>query len=270
MIDGFLVKKLVSVLVHLIPGALILMLIGLIARCRVPRLSNLITVALCVALTAASSPVVSNYFISNLESRFPVLQTAPEDTSLILVLGAGHNYAEDRPSNSLLTATALSRIVEGARLWKTRPDARLAVSGAHFGSPVSHAQVMKDMAIQLGVDGDKIITFDNTLDTADEISKAMETLQKNITPAARDSEIINKPENLPGGRLLVVSSASHLPRAAKMLDYTGTLYSVAPTDFLADNYPWYLLNGGALANLDRSFHEWVGMAWLWLVHRVSR
>ena len=250
MIDGFLVKKLVSVVFHLIPGMLLLLLMSLLLRRWLPRLSFFFSVLLCLLLIAASMPQVSNYFVAKLEDQYPVLQVIPADTALILVLGFGQTYTEDRPVNSVLSPVALSRLVEAVRLWKTRPEVTLVVSGASPGT-FSHAELMQNMAIELGVPAEKILRFDQTVDSEAEIKLAIQTLKKSQADDA------SKPMEK---RLVVVSSATHLPRAALLLEHHEVLYSLAPTDFLVSTTRW-LPSVFSLLSLDRAFHEWVGMAW---------
>lgn len=252
MLDGFLLKKLSSVFVHVIPGIPILVLVLLLSRRLWPRFSYAFSILLVSVLIALSSPLVSNYFVSKLESHYPVLSNAPNDTKLILVLGWGHNEAPNRPPNSILAAGALSRLTEGVRLWQTQPDAVLAVSGAGLYGDISHAQAMKHMALVSGVPEASIITFDTSRDTAEEIESAVSYIKNNST---RDRQ-----------RLVIVSSATHLPRAALMIDDKGIAYSMAPTDFLVGNSPWYRAGSDSVYYFDRALHEWVGMLW----HRLSR
>jgi len=64
------------------------------------------------------------------------------------------------------------------------------------------------------------VRFDNTFDTEAEIIEAMKVIEVQSHK-----------------RLVVVSSASHLPRAALLLDYREARYSMAPTDFMVyDNF----------------------------------
>lgn len=253
MIDGFLLKKLLSLFVHVIPGVPILLLIALLCRRWLPTLSHALSIALTVVLIALSIPTVSNYFVTRLENQYPPLSEAPVDTGLILVLGYGHNDADDRSPNSVLTAGALSRIMEGVRLWQTRPESTLVVSGAGFPGKMSHAQAMKNMALAAGVPDNSILTFDHTRDTAEEIKSAAIVIEQRTAANNKD-------------RLVVVSSATHLPRAALMLKDHEVIYTMAPTDYLAGDAPWYWASSFALNNFDRALHEWVGMLW----HRLSK
>ena len=183
---------------------------------------------------------------------------APADTALILVLGFGHNYAPGRPPNSVLTAGALSRLTEGVRLWRTQQESTLAVSGAGLSQTISHAQAMKNMALVLGVPEKKIIMFEDTRDTADEIRTAVVSF--------------DKPDFTEQGRLVVVSSATHLSRVALMLkglmsEGENVVYTLAPTDYLAaDKATWYGAGSSALYRFDRAVHEWVGMLWYQIRH----
>ena len=134
MIDGFLLKKFVSVFVHFIPGVPLLLLCSLLLRRWLPRVSIFLSLFFCAILVAGSFPSVTNTFVRQLEDRYPVLQRVPDDTGLILVLGYGHVIADDKPINTLLFPVALARLTEGVRLWKTGPaenqELKLAVSGA--------------------------------------------------------------------------------------------------------------------------------------------
>lgn len=251
MVDGFLIKKLLSVFVHVIPGVPLLLLVSLLCRRWWPRLCSLVSMVLVVFLLAVSIPAVSNHFVARLEQTFPPLQELPADTALTLVLGYGHHEAQGRPPNSVLAAGALSRLVEGVRLWQTAPATTLALSGAGLYGTISHAKAMKDAAVALGVPAERLITFDQTRDTADEIDAATAWINRH-SPNDR--------------RLVVVSSATHLPRAALMLDNKRQPYAMAPTDFLAGYSPWYRASSTYLNQFDRAVHEWVGMLWYHLRH----
>ncbi len=263
MIDGFLIKKLVSVFTHIVPGAFLLLaallFICMVGSKQLTRLCAAAAFALVIALTVLSFPPVSNFFVSKLEFRYPVLPKAPEDTALILVLGNGHIYKDDAPNNSLLMATALSRVTEGVRLWKTQPNAYLALSGTPFQSPISHAEAQRRWASELGVPDEKIILFDHTRDTEAEVLSAVQALDIETRTDLRT--VSGDRMTTEGSRVVVTSSAIHLPRTALMLERHGATFSMAPTDFLVLEAPWYRPDIYFLSNMDRSMHEWIGMLW---------
>jgi uncharacterized SAM-binding protein YcdF (DUF218 family) len=77
------------------------------------------------------------------------------------------------------------------------------------------------------------------------------------------------PDETIATRLVVTSSATHLPRAAGILEGRSAVYSMAPTDFVTADVSWFRSHSSFLSNMDRALHEWVGMAWYrlrqWLV-----
>lgn len=248
--DAFLVKKLVSNLVHVIPGLLILMLLALLFSSRYPRTCRSVMCLTVCALLAFASPPVSNSLVSYLENQHPVVQTLPADTHSILVLGAGHSWAQDRPPNSMLSATALSRITEGVRLWKQSPNTTLVTSGAKFHSVIAHAEVAANMALASGVAANKIVRFTDTLDTAQEVMQLVAHVNENPVEGKT--------------RIVIVSSATHLPRAALMTSQFDIPYTLAPADFIYKESPWYRFGAKSVDNADRAFHEVIGMLWHWL------
>ena len=264
MVDTFLLKKLVSVFTQIIPGGLIILLAALILQSRWPRAGRSVAIGTCCLLLLGSMPAVSNYFISKLEVQYPVLQEAPADTAMILVLGGGHLYKHGRPANSILSATALSRLTEGVRLWKSRPESYLVLSGAKFRSEISHASAMRQMATKLGVPNEKILLLEQTRDTEEEIEAALKMADELLQTGA-----FRLPDETIATRLVVTSSATHLPRAAGILEGRSAVYSMAPTDFVTADVSWFRSHSSFLSNMDRALHEWVGMAWYrlrqWLV-----
>jgi len=248
---AFLLKKLVSNLVHLIPGVLLLMLFALLFSRRFPKTCHsIIFLSVCVLLATASPPV-SNTLVSYLEDQHPVVQTVPEDTHSILVLGSGHTWAQDRPPNSVLSAAALSRVSEGVRLWKQSTDTTLVTSGAKFESVIAHADVAANMALAAGVSAGKIVRFTDTLDTAQEIKQLIEHVRENPVEGKT--------------RIVIVSSATHLPRAALMMSQFDIPYTLAPADFIYSESPWHRMGAESIHSADRAIHEFFGMLW----HRLA-
>lgn len=244
--DAFVLKKILSNVVHLIPGAFLALLFCIALLGRWPRLARSGLLVITLGLLALSSPPVTNRVIGSLERQYPVVSVLPEDTELVLVLGSGHHWTADRPPNSILMAAALSRVSEGARLWATRPQVNLMTSGARFRSEISHARAMGNMALALGVDEARLVLSAEARDTEDEIEAARQWMQEHASST---------------GRLVVVSSAMHLPRAAKLLSEQSFAYTMAPTDFRTLDAPWYRFNSLHLSDVDWALHEYVGMLW---------
>jgi len=249
-IDAFAIKKIVSLLVHLIPGVPLAMLFALLTLNWLPKLSRTCLWCCTTVLLLLSSPFSSNLLVENLELRFQPLVKAPEDTRLILVLGSGHLYRSDRPDNSILSAVALSRLTEGIRLWKSHTDAILVTSGAQAITRTSSAEFSRSFAIEQGVPADQIREFDQVRDTEEEISMA--------------ADLLAKESDSSGSRLVIVSSATHLARAEQIVLPYEVTYTMAPTDYLESDAPWYRLDAENINKADRAIHEYMGMLWNWI------
>ena len=250
--DVQLIKLLVSQAVHLIPAVPLLMLLCVISSRLWPLVTRRLLTLLLLLLLACSSPAISNLLVDSLEKRTAPLIEVPTDSRLILVLGAGHYYNPARPANSIVSAAALARVTEAARLWHTRSEAVLITSGRSSHSPVSHARAMADVAIDQGVPPSNIELLEEPVNTEQEIDAA--------------ARLFNTRYPSGDGRIVIVSSATHLPRAAQLLKPYNIKYTLAPTDFLLSTSPWYRLSAGHLWNSDRVIHEYIGMLWNWLRH----
>lgn len=248
--DAFILKKIVSLFVHLVPGVPLLMILALLLMNWVPRLSRRCLWSCALVLLLFSSPFSSNVLVNGLETRYQTLQNAPDDTRIILVLASGHFYRPDRPDNSVLSAVALSRVMEGIRLWKTNRDAILVTSGGQSTNQNSGAEFAKSLAIEYGVPSNQIRKLEQVRDTDDEILLAVNFLK------TKDTD--------PNPRLIIVSSAIHLARAERIVMPYNVAYTMAPTDYLGSEEAWYRFNAGYLNNVDRVIHEYVGMLWQWI------
>lgn len=243
--DPFTLKKIISNLVQFIPGIPILLLMCSLA---LPRL-RLFVATIALSILALSSPPVSNAFVRTLENKYPPLAQPPTATKAIAVLGFVHIEQPARSANSILVGGAMSRLSEAARLWHLAPDSKLVVSGGNVwgSSDYTHAEAMAQAAIQLGVAEDKIVRLGDNRDTAEEAER--------MHALAHD------------GRLVVVTSATHMHRAIGLFKRQGVRAVAAPTDYLAVPAQWWRFSSYYLHNADRALHEYVGMLWYWLSQR---
>jgi uncharacterized SAM-binding protein YcdF (DUF218 family) len=191
-----------------------------------------------------------------LENRFPAIPELVTEAPLpaplarcqfIAVLGGGHNYVPGWSANNELSASALSRLVEAVRLSLRMPNARMIVSGPADpqGGP-SHARVLADAAVALGVARDRIIEISTARDTEDEAAA--------IRAIAGQSPVA------------LVTSAWHLPRAMALCRRQGVDALACPSDYTArvikvklkDFINW---NVGGLERSTKAFYEWIGLSW---------
>jgi uncharacterized SAM-binding protein YcdF (DUF218 family) len=233
----------------LMPDALglLMLLIGvaLLWIKRAPRFTRFLVTAATLFLTATGCEPIAKRLMSSLEDDFtPVQDTAPlRDIRWVVVLGGGHVADPALPPSTRLTPSALARLVEAIRIQRQLPGSRLLLSG--YSAQVSHARVMAEAAVALGVDASMIDLEERTRDTEDE------------------ARLIA--ERLAGQRFVLVTSAVHMPRAASLFRKEGADFVPVPADYASHsnpNRPPHLLpSSTALNATERTFHEYLGLAW---------
>lgn len=254
----FALKKIVGFWLMPLPLSLAAMLAGaLLWRfTRRRMLGRGLVAAGALWLVMCSNVGVGTWLVRGLENRYPPLPALapgePEPAALarcthIVVLGGGHTPVPEWPANNQLSASALSRIVEGVRLARLLPDSRLIVSGPPDpGGGPSHARLYADVAVSLGVPRERIIEISDARDTEEEAAAV-----RRIAGAAP---------------VALVTSAWHLPRSMALFekqgldvlacpaDYVGRPPRLKPADFLA----WNL---GGLERSTKAIYERAGATW---------
>ncbi|MDR0535059.1 MAG: YdcF family protein [Puniceicoccales bacterium] len=161
----------------------------------------------------------------------------------VLVLGGGSEASEKRSALQRLPGVAQSRLFEGVRIARALPASCLVVSGGGMPGFPSAARESEDAAVSLGFPRGRILRFDRTLDTRDEI-KAVKSLAG-------------------GAPVALVTSAFHLPRAMKLCAELGVDAVPCPAGYIVSSgvlSAWDFLTWNP-ANLYSSsiwFHEFLG------------
>jgi uncharacterized SAM-binding protein YcdF (DUF218 family) len=251
----FFLKKLVSFLFLPLPMCLAVAGVGLVLmwftrRQRAGKIT--VTVGFCL-LTVLGFRAVANLFIGPLEhdfhpllvegTRADALDARAKDARWIVVLGGGHSYSRQLPANSALNVSTLARLVEATRLKRLVPKAKMILSGG-FGGSITHAEILADTAVALGVPREDLVLEKRTFDTADEAHF--------ISPIVGQDPFI------------LVSSASHLPRAVALFRKQGKDPLPSPADFTTGpgwSLESFFPSSTSLGKLERASHEYVG--WIW-------
>ncbi|SLM46872.1 conserved protein of unknown function [Nitrospira japonica] len=172
-------------------------------------------------LLLISSPLLSSQFIGMLEAVYPATpEPAQRPFDAIVVLGGGIlDRGTLRPSVDL-TSLSRERTTCGADLYLRGYASKLVVTGGDasvFGSGPIEAVEMKRWANRLGVPDD-VILIDNTARNTYENATATHRL-------LQDASIV------------LVSSASHLPRAAALFKKQGFRVTPVPCGYFSRNRP---------------------------------
>lgn len=254
----FLFKKIVASLFSPLPLCLGILILGL----SLPWFSRLRRAGKCIVLTGVvllallSYDITSDVFLRPLEYRYPcqvsdtITKLLANDVKVslrwIVVLGGGHISDPQIPITAQISDESLVRLIEAIRLYRQVPGGKLVLSGGKAFDPVSDAEVMAKVASGLGVNKQDIILEEESKDTKDQ--------------ARQIKKIVG------GDRFVLVTSASHMPRAISLFKRQGMNPIPAPTGHLVrkpqgfDPISFYPTSRG-LHKIERAMHEYLGIAW---------
>jgi len=254
----FWLKKFVSFWMMPLPFCLTLLVVGAayLFSPRLQKLGRRLVVMGALLFLLFSNKLVSTWLAQPLEERYSAMPELRVGGPLpgrlaachyIVVLGGGHGNASGLPATTKLSTSALGRLVEGVRLARLLPGARLIVSGpAEPGYP-SHASILRESALSLGIDAGRIVMIDTARDTEDE-SRAVKAI------------VGDEP-------VALVTSAWHMPRAAALFRGAGVEIVACPADYMAKpagRFQWSSLSWDS-ESLDRStmaIRELIGQVWV--------
>lgn len=247
----FTLKKYIGGLMLPLPLLLLLMGVG-IALVWFTRWQKsgkgLISASWLVLLLLSLQPVADG-LLKPMENRYPTWR-GEQKVSWIVILGGGYTWNPQWAPSSNLINNSLPRLTEGIRLWRENPGARLIFTGAAAGvNPVSTAEAGARVAQSLGVPRSAILVLDTPKDTEEEAAAVKEAIGD--TP------------------FLLVTSASHLPRAMNFFRHAGLNPLPAPANQLAIDSPlnsWERVIPSPvwLMHSDRVGYETLGRLWQWL------
>jgi uncharacterized SAM-binding protein YcdF (DUF218 family) len=249
----FIVKKIISMLLMPLSIGLILILIAIYFLYKNNlKMSKIFMISSLLWLAVMSYTPFSELLLEPLESHYPALQEFPKDIGYVMVLGAAHTTNEKLPMTSQLGRSAMFRLAEGIRVLRQLDDAKLIVSGYSGMDPTPHAMMQKKMAVLLGVREEQIIARYAPKDTREEAIEA--------------KSILNNQD------FILVTSASHMPRAMAIFHAEGLYPYAAPTYHLAkhSSAAVFIPDSDGLQNSEVAMHEYIGMLWLEIVKLVNQ
>ena len=250
----FLAKKIVSRLFFPLPLSLEFLLVGLFLLwfTRRQRAGKVLVTCGVMLLLGLSNIFTSNALLRPLEHRYPPLVVAHLGTgapgvTFIAVLGGWADHDPDVPVTSHLSSGQMVRLTEGLRLHCEIPGSRLILSGDH-----DSAESMAEVAEALGVSAADILPLPEPRDTEEESQQI--------------ARIVGRQ------RLILVTSASHMPRAMGLFRKRGLQPMAAPTDYLAPRHGLesddFFPDGHKLFKSQTAFYEYLGLAWATLLGKI--
>jgi uncharacterized SAM-binding protein YcdF (DUF218 family) len=257
----FALKKLLSACLQPCPLLLAIMTLGLVLLCltKKQRTAKAMLAAALAFLALLLIEPVAGALVRPLEATYPPLlaeatsasATLPDGSPAprwVVVLGGGHGDNRSLAPIHQLSAPSLVRLAEGIRLQRLLPESKLVLSGGSNGAENSEAQVLAAAGTSLGAPTDRMVLESQSCDTIDEVRALRAVVGEE--------------------RFVLVTSATHMPRAMAMFKQAGMNPIPAPTEYLVSDEArgMYAVLGliphaGAGLMIERALHEYLGLFW---------
>lgn len=234
-----------------------LIVLGLILRLRPQRkrlcfFGQFLIIAAGLILYTFSTPAISERLLYSLErqNRRPDIE-ALSSLDLVVVLGGGYYSSGGFRKSGEPSDLTYARVMGGVKTFKDSGTGVLVLcEGRQKNARESGAEVMKALAVQLGVDEDKIITEDksqNTMENAKELKKLLAPEKQR--------------------KIGLVTSALHTPRSERVFKkiFPEDVIVPIPVGYRYKPRKCYLETliptARALQTSTEAIHEWIGMLW---------
>ncbi|KTD16616.1 YdcF family protein [Legionella jordanis] len=186
-----------------------------------------------------------------LEERYPAIVQANPSIHWVVVFSGGSAEVKNKPVNSMLNCASIKRLLEGVRLYRQLPQAKLLLSGGGYGFDVPESRRLAEIASWFSIPAQNIRLETKSINTADEA--------KEIKAIVR-----NEP-------FYLVTSAIHMKRSLALCQAQGLNPIPAPTDysFFWNDERWAKMvvpNPYNLYYLSIAMHEVLGELWMKLHH----
>lgn len=249
-------SKLLPLFVYPLGLACVLMLVALVTLWWRPRIATLSLAIALILLLVGGNGVAATYLVRSLE--WQNLPSSPLPTADAIVVLGGGVKPQIPPRPWVDVAEAGDRVLYGARLFREGKAPLLILSGGRIewkgGGPSESADMAK-IAIALGVPESAILQDPTSLNTYENAVNVRKILQERGLR-----------------RILLVTSAMHMPRSLLIFSKQGIESIAAPTDFLvteqdmrelSDSTESALLNwipdADRLQQISRAIKEYIGI-----------
>lgn len=240
---GFLLKKIATYFVEPFGMVMTLFVIGLyfLFTKRIKFSKLFLSLAFGV-IVLYSYPPFANYLVANLENKYPKYDYK-KTVKYIHVLGGGHNVDPEQPLSSQVGGASVKRDLEGILIHRQIDGSKIIFTGYGGTTDTPTAVMNARLAKALGVKEESLIVNGLPKDTREEAEFA-----KNI--------VGDKP-------FILVTSATHMPRAMMLFESLGLNPIPAPTNFYKTVFDGYF-KPPTLTSFGQSsiaMHEYIGIFW---------
>ena len=235
-----------------------LLLLALIIRRTKPRLQTAILIIMLVILLVSSNRWVASSLVRSLEWQYLPADNLPQ-VEMIVVLGGGTESAQ-YPRPAVEVNGAGDRVIYAARLYHQGIAPRILVSGGNItwlsGRTMTPAEEMDDLLQLMGVPKEAILLQPKSQNTYEDAAFTAEMLHEQGIE-----------------RVVLVTSAMHMPRSVGLFQKQGIEVIPAPADYSVTQATWdnlmrfqletFLVNilpsAGAMDSTTNALKEYIGM-----------
>ncbi len=249
---GFFIKKILSALLDPLNVILVLLCFGLLVlrRRSTSRMGFRLILFGSICLAVLSIPVTGFLMLTALESKAGSYCDPDElhkmGVRYIVVLGAAVVTRDFSPADRM--GGSIFRFLEGYRLWKGVPGAKLVLSGGSTPLRKSQAEAMVEFPEQIGVPREALVLETEAWDTDDEAR-----LFRNV--------VGDEP-------FALVTSAMHMWRARMLFEGLGLRPVSCPCEFATrvppPFYTMFIPSSDGLQMVHSAYHEYLGVLWYML------
>ena len=189
-----------------------------------------------------SYPPFANFLVANLENQYPKYDYS-KSVKYIHVLGSGHNVDPDQPLSSQVGAASVKRDLEGILIHKHIENSKIIFTGYEGSTNTPTAIMNAKLAKALGIKEENLIVNPKPKDTKEE-AEFTKTL------------VGDEP-------FILVTSATHMPRAMILFSSLGLNPIPAPTHFYKEEFNGYFKKPevGYFYVSQIAMHEYIGILW---------
>ena len=239
----------------------LLLLVAIVLLWRRPRLAAIPIALSLVILLLSSNAWVSDGLVRSLEYQHRPPAELPTADAIVVLGGCTKPQFPPRPWVDV--SEEGDRVLHGAMLYRQGKAPKVIFSGGRidwYGTGSSESQDMAEIAKTMGVPESAILQDPTSLNTRENAVNVQKILQQYQMR-----------------RILLVTSAMHMPRSLKIFQKLGIDAIPAPTDFLVTDNNQAELQGSAqaivlnllpeaerLRGTTRALKEYVGIVVYWL------
>ena len=203
---------------------------------------------LCLGIAALSMSFLPRWMSVKLENQYSRVTQVDPKVHWVVVLGGGVSGIKAMPASDALSSASLRRFLEGLRVYRKLPEAKLILSGgSRRGRQYADSVRFNELADMFDVpDADRVLEGDS-INTADEARLMKAWLE-------------DEP-------FYLVTSATHMPRSMALFEHQGLHPIAAPCDYTGFQYEKKTFfknifpSTGNVASFNAAWHEYLGLLW---------